>query len=54
MIKQRKRQPDKEEEPKKGVKLTETDLQSVVGSGEFDDIPTVEEYDYDDDVKGRI
>lgn len=42
------------EESQKGVKLTEEELKKVAGSGEFDDVPTVDEHPYDDDIKGRI
>ena len=42
------------EESQKGVKLTEEELKKVVGSGEFDEVPTVDEQTYDDDIKERI
>ena len=31
--------------------LTEDLLQRVIGGGAFDDVPTVEEHDYDDDIR---
>ena len=42
------------ENPGKGVKLTDDDLKKVMGSGEFDDVPTVVEHPYDDDIKNRV
>ena len=41
------------EEADKGRKLTVDELKKVVGSGEFDDVPTVDEHPYDEDVKDR-
>ena len=41
-------------EEKKTIKLNEEDLEKVSGGGVLNELPPVDDHDYDDDVKDKI
>ena len=51
--KEKKKIENPEPEAEK-TELSLEDLEIVSGTGEFDAVPTVEEGDYDQNIKGRI